>query len=58
MSLRDLDPPQNLDEAEHGDASDDLGDGAHDGLLLGHGPLHTRLEVVVGAGRRVTWSPG
>ena len=57
MSLRDLNPPQHLDQAEHGHTPDDLGDGAHDGLLLGHGALHTRLEVVVGAGRCVTWSP-
>ena len=53
VGLRDLDAPEDLDQPEHGDAADHLGDGPHDGLLLGHVALDTRLKVVVRTGRGI-----
>ena len=54
VSLGNLNAPEDLDKAEHRHPTDDLSDGSDDGLLLGHLPLHTGLEVVVGAGGGVS----
>lgn len=41
MGLGNFNAPEDLDESEHGHASNDLGNSPHNGLLLGHGALHT-----------------
>ena len=54
VSLGNLNAPENLNKAEHGHPTDDLGDGSNDGLLLRHAALHAGLEVIVRTSRGIS----
>ena len=54
VGLRDLNAPEDLDQAEDGNSSNDLSNGSDNGLLFSHVTLNTWLEMVVRASSGIT----